>query len=131
MNLHIPLKKYDFCWQIQRFANSILKNQRYSWSGWFLVIVFICTIPLMAQPSGGPYGLLQQRYELPKETAHIYFVVPDGKADAPGTLLIQPTSLEAAIDRVVTGDAIILRGGIYRTGGLLLNQGIIMQPYAD
>jgi parallel beta-helix repeat protein len=29
----------------------------------------------------------------------------------------------------VTGDAIILRGGIYRTGGLMLNQGITLQPY--
>jgi len=32
---------------------------------------------------------------------------------------------------VVTGDAIILRGGTYRTGNLVLNQGIIIQPYAD
>jgi len=131
MNLHIPSKNSDFCWQIQRYANSILKNQRYSWSGWLLGFVFLCTIPLMAQPSGGPYGPRQQCYELPKQAAHIYFVAPDGKADAPGTALNQPTSLESAIERVVTGDAIILRGGIYRTGGLLLNQGIIMQPYAD
>ena len=35
------------------------------------------------------------------------------------------------MDRVVTGDAIILRGGLYRTGGLTLNQGVTIQPYAD
>ena len=49
----------------------------------------------------------------------------------PGTSLDQPTTLESAIDRVVTGDAIILRGGVYRTGGLTLNQGITLQPYLD
>jgi parallel beta-helix repeat protein len=32
---------------------------------------------------------------------------------------------------VVTGDAIVLRGGTYRTGGLVLNQGITMQPYEE
>ena len=32
---------------------------------------------------------------------------------------------------VVTGDAIILRGGTYRTGGLRLSQGITIQPYLD
>jgi hypothetical protein len=85
---------------------------------------------LYAQPSGGPYGPIDQRYELPK-AAHVYYVAPDGKADSPGTTLEQPSTLDSAIQRVVTGDAIILRGGVYRTGGLLLNQGITLQPYAD
>lgn len=83
-----------------------------------------------AQPSGGPYGPVPQRYALPKAT-HIYFVAPDGKADATGTSLQEPTSIEAAISRVVTGDAIVLRGGTYRSGGLQLNQGITIQPYLD
>jgi len=61
----------------------------------------------------------------------VYFVAPDGKADAPGASLDQPTTLEAAISRATTGDAIVLRGGIYRVGGLRLNQGILMQPYRD
>jgi len=87
-------------------------------------------LPAGAQPSGGPYGPVQQRYELPA-AGRIYYVAPDGKADFPGTALAQPTTLEAAIARVVTGDAIVLRGGEYRTGGLKLNQGIVMQPYAD
>ena len=84
-----------------------------------------------AQPSGGPYGPLQQRYEPPESAAHIYYVAPDGDSNAPGTMEDQPTTLESAIARVVTGDAIILRGGTYRTGGLQLNQGITLQPYAD
>ncbi|MDR7332492.1 right-handed parallel beta-helix repeat-containing protein [Roseateles asaccharophilus] len=83
-----------------------------------------------AQPSGGPYGPVPQRYAVPK-AANVYFVAPDGKADAAGKSLEQPTSIEAAISRVVTGDAIVMRGGTYRTGGLQLNQGITMQPYLD
>ncbi len=83
-----------------------------------------------AQPSGGPYGPVQRRYEVPA-AAHVYYVAPDGGAEATGASLDRPTTLEAAIDRVVTGDAIVLRGGTYRTGGLRLNQGITMQPYAD
>jgi len=84
-----------------------------------------------SQPSGGPYGPIRQKYEIPKNAAHVYYVSPDGQADAPGTALAQPTTLEAAIARVVTGDAIVMRDGTYRTGGLELNQGITLQPYAD
>lgn len=83
-----------------------------------------------AQPSGGPYGPIDQRYEAPK-APHVYYVAPDGRADVPGTSLEQPTTLESAIERVVTGDAVVLRGGVYRTGGLVLNQGITIQPYLD
>jgi hypothetical protein len=83
-----------------------------------------------AQPSGGPYGPIPTTYALPK-AAHVYYVAPDGKAEAAGITLGEPTTLEAAISRVVTGDAIVLRGGTYRTGGLTLNQGITVQPYGD
>lgn len=86
---------------------------------------------ILAQPSGGPYGPMRQNYPLPKISGQIYFVSPDGLADALGTSLEHPTTLEAAIKRVKSGDAIILRGGIYRTGNLIFNQGIIMQPYRD
>lgn len=83
-----------------------------------------------AQPSGGPYGPIDQHYDLPK-AAHLYYVAPDGQPGASGATSAQPTTIEAAIQRVVTGDAIILRGGVYRTGGLLLNQGITIQPYGS
>ena len=86
--------------------------------------------PAYTQPSGGPYGPIDQTYELPK-AAHIYYVAPDGKPEATGATLEQPTTLDTAIDRVVTGDAIVMRGGAYRTGGLVLNQGITIQPYAN
>jgi hypothetical protein len=95
-----------------------------------LLLCSLFATPVLAQPSGGPYGPIDQSYEVP-EAAHVFYVAPDGKADAAGTTLERPTTLGSAIERVVTGDAIILRGGIYRTGGLLLNQGVTIQPYAD
>jgi parallel beta-helix repeat protein len=88
-------------------------------------------IPATAQPSGGPYGPIQQTYQLPKVAGKIYYVAVDGQADQSGETLTIPTSLEAAIERVRTGDAIVMRGGTYRTGNLVLNQGITIQPYAD
>lgn len=98
----------------------------------FAVLVGLCSFGIAhAQPSGGPYGPLRQTYAVPTAAAHVYYVAPDGKADAAGTSLEQPTTLDSAIARVVTGDAIILRGGTYRIGGLQLNQGITLQPYAD
>jgi len=95
----------------------------------FLAILSL-SAPLLAQPSGGPYGPVDQRYEVPK-AAHVYYVAPDGRPDASGASIDQPTTLESAIDHVVTGDAIILRGGVYRTGGLILNQGVTIQPYLE
>jgi hypothetical protein len=95
-----------------------------------LLSLLFVALPGYAQPSGGPYGPIDQHYEIPK-AMRVYYVAPDGKAGSPGTAIEQPTTLEAAIERVVTGDAIVLRGGTYRTGSLLLNQGITMQPYGD
>ena len=86
-------------------------------TGFATLVLVLCVFALgamrlHAQPSGGPYGPMDRRYEVPK-AAHVYYVSADGKADAGGTL-DQPTTIESAIDRVVTGDAIILRGGVYR-----------------
>jgi len=86
---------------------------------------------LQAAPSEGPYGPQIIRYELPDIDGTTYYVAPDGKATSPGTNLDAPTSLDAAIAKVVTGDAIILRGGTYRTGDLYLNQSVTIQPYQD
>ncbi len=98
-----------------------------------IAALLVLTVPRAgrSQPSEGPYGPLAQAYEVPKDAAHVYYVAPDGAPDATGNTTAQPTTLEAAIARVVTGDAIILRGGTYRTGGLVLNQGITLQPYRD
>jgi len=95
-----------------------------------LGVLFCLPLTAFAQPSGGPYGPVDQVYDLPKAET-IYYVAPEGDPEADGRSLERPTTLHAAIARVVTGDAIILRGGIYRTGGLRLNQGITLQPYAD
>jgi len=97
----------------------------------FLMIAFFYVAPLLAQPSGGPYGPVSQKYDLPKVTGKIYYVATDGKADQTGEALANPTTIEAAIERVSSGDAVILRGGVYRTGNLIFNQGITIQPYAD
>jgi hypothetical protein len=86
---------------------------------------------LIAQPSGGPYGPIQQTYSVPADAPHVYYVAPDGSSDAAGAAPAEPTTLEAAIERVVTGDAIVLRGGTYRTGNLKLNQQVTIQPYQD
>jgi len=96
-----------------------------------LLCIIFGSLPVIAQPSGGPYGPIWQRYDLPKRAGKIYYVAPDGQAEASGEKLAQPTTLAAAIERVETGDAIVLRGGVYRTGDLKLNQAITMQPYAD
>jgi hypothetical protein len=96
-----------------------------------MMVTFVVPCPASAQPSGGPYGPIQQRYEVPLDAKHVYYVAPDGKAQAEGDNPTEPTSLESAIARVVTGDAIILRGGTYRIGNLRLNQGITIQPYRD
>jgi|GEM_PF-84835 len=97
------------------------------------VVLCLTVGPLLvtAQPSGGPYGPIQQTYELPKGTGKIYHVAPDGKGEATGESLGRPTTLETAIAQAKTGDAIVMRGGTYRTGNLMLNQGITIQPYAN
>jgi len=96
-----------------------------------LLVALSVAPALHAQPSGGPYGPQPQTYEVPKDAAHVYYVAPDGSAGATGATLETPTTFEAAIAKAVTGDALILRGGTYRTGGLVLNQGITIQPYRD
>ncbi|HVU32563.1 MAG TPA: right-handed parallel beta-helix repeat-containing protein [Opitutaceae bacterium] len=96
--------------------------------GILLIAAFVPTVA-SAYPSGGPYGPVDQVYQVPANAAHVYYVAPDGQPSAAGTTLAQPTTLGHAIDVAVTGDAIILRGGTYRTGNLEFNQGITLQPY--
>lgn len=96
-----------------------------------LLFPLLPALTAFTQPSGGPYGPLPETYQVPKNAAHVYFVAPDGQANASGASLAEPTTLASALESVVTGDAIILRGGTYRTGNLIFNQGITMQPYLD
>jgi parallel beta-helix repeat protein len=100
-----------------------------------IAIILLCMIfnslIVIAQPSGGPYGPIRQTYDLPKGSGKIFYVAPNGKTQESGETLVQPTTIEAAIERVKTSDVIVMRGGTYRTGNLILNQGITLQPYAD
>lgn len=81
-----------------------------------------------AQPSGGPYGPISQCYELPA-AERIFYVSVEGDPAAEGLTIDNPTTIESAIARVVTGDAIVMRDGTYRTGSLRVNQGITIQPF--
>ncbi len=112
-------------------TNGFLKSSKFYFLLLILFIANTSSINLFAQPSGGPYGPIMQTYELPKVAGTIYYVAPDGKADQPGESISNPTTIESAIERVKTGDAIIMRGGVYRTGNMEFNQGIIIQPYKD
>ncbi|HCM59136.1 MAG TPA: hypothetical protein DIS74_01920 [Bacteroidales bacterium] len=94
-----------------------------------LIVASLATV--QAQPSGGPYGPVRQLWTVSQNAGRIIYVAPDGDKNAPGETLTAPATIETAISKAVTGDVIILRGGTYRTGDLLLNQGIIMQPYLD
>ena len=95
-----------------------------------LTALLAVAAPLAAQPSGGGYGPVAQTYAVP-QAGRVFYVAPAGEASAAGDTADRPTTLERAIAEVTTGDAIILRGGVYRTGGLVLNQGVTLQPYGD
>ncbi|MBN2272697.1 MAG: right-handed parallel beta-helix repeat-containing protein [Bacteroidales bacterium] len=96
-----------------------------------LVAAFLSCKPKAVQPESPQYGPADSVYEVPEGEGRIFYVAPDGKADADGHRLIQPTTIETAISKAVTCDVIIMRGGIYRTGNLTFNQGITIQPYRD
>lgn len=98
----------------------------------FLTITFSAhpSAILQGQPSGGPYGPVPQVYSIP-DAKTVYYAAPAGDPASDGLSIDSPTTIESAIVRALTGDAIVLRGGIYRTGGLRFNQGIVIQPYMD
>ena len=96
-----------------------------------ITVLFFIGSNIFAQPYGGPYGPIHQTYDLPLTEGKIYYVAPNGQTEKSGETLSNPTTIEGAIERVKTGDVIVMRGGIYRTGNLVFNQGITIQPYAD
>ena len=60
-------------------------QQRYR-SGWFVcafTALLLMGLPVQAQPSGGPYGPIQQNYAVPAGAAHVYYVAPDGRTMRP------------------------------------------------
>ncbi len=99
------------------------------WAAW-AAAVWMAGLVASAQPSGGPYGPLVQSYGVPENGVN-WFVAPEGRAEASGRTLEEPTSLAEAVARAESGATIILRGGVYRVGGLSLNQGVTIQPYLE
>jgi hypothetical protein len=85
----------------------------------------------IAAPSGGPYGPRHLSYEVPGDASRVIFVSPEGDTSASGASIAEPTSIEKAIAKATTGTVIVLRGGIYRTGDNITNQGITLQPYLE
>jgi hypothetical protein len=101
-----------------------------------LAVTFIACQPQQAGIQGPEkdkslYGPQARTYDLPQVAGTIFYVSPDGDANADGTTLDKPSTIEAAVERVKSGDAIVLRGGIYRTGNLTFNQGITLQAYQN
>lgn len=97
-----------------------------------LLSVFVLTaITGTAQPTGGPYGPVTKTYEIPKNANKVYYVAPTGSPENSGQSIDTPTTIETAVAKARTNDVIVLRGGTYRTGNLVTNQGIIFQPYKD
>jgi hypothetical protein len=97
-----------------------------------LVLIIVAGLAMTAaQPSGGPYGPIGQKYDLPAGSGTIFYVAVDGQEGQSGESARAPTTLEAAMEQVRTGDVIVMRGGIYRTGNLRVNQGITIQPYLE
>lgn len=104
----------------------------FNYTVYFFAIIFFIISPnqtAIAQPSGGPYGPIIQSYEIPQNAGRVIYVSVDGKKEQTGESINNPTTIEAAIAQAKSGDVIILRGGTYRTGNLIFNQGITIQPY--
>lgn len=95
-----------------------------------LVGLSYCTSPI-EKSDEIIYGPIDMVYELPKVTGTIYYVSPDGDSSSEGLTVAKPTSIKEAFKKAVSGDAIVLRGGTYRTGDILFNQGITIQAYRD
>ena len=100
-----------------------------------IVYVILCIIfsslSAMAQPSGGPYGPIRQSYDLPKVSGQIYYVAPDGQAEASGKTLAQPTTLTGSIG--IWGGKLVSRG-VYaklKAGRETVSRGKAAGMYAD
>ena len=87
-------------------------------------------IPALSYIDGefGPFGPLKKTYLVPENAL---FAAPDGSASSDGRTKDKPTSIENAFRTAESGDVIVLRGGEYRTGNLVFNKKITVQPYED
>lgn len=84
--------------------------------------------PAYIVESFGPFGPQVKYYPIPENPV---FVSPDGDEFVDGASINEPTTIEKAILQAKTGNTIVLRGGVYRTGNLKFNKEITIQPYFD
>lgn len=96
-----------------------------------IALILLTWTFVSGQPDGGPYGPVQMNYSLPDVPGRLWYAAPDGKDAQTGDDPALPVTIEKAIREARSGDAIILRGGTYRTGNLRFNQGITIQPWED
>ncbi len=61
------------------------------------VIILLSVMPLMAQPSGGPYGPVRQPWPVPQTGGRIFYVAPDAISEASGETVAALTTIESAI----------------------------------
>ncbi len=87
------------------------------------------SVPSYIAEQFGPFGPLVKSYPVPDEGA--IFVAPDGDASLKGESIRKPTTIEHAVEIAETGDVLVLRGGVYRTGNLSFDTEITIQPYKD
>lgn len=109
----------------------IISKLRTKMANYYLLLLIVSAQSLIAQPSGGPYGPAVKSYDIPKTNGRIIYVSVDGNKDQIGEDLKSTTTIESAIAKAKSGDVIILRGGVYRTGNLVFNQGVTIQPYLN
>lgn len=108
----------------------------FKWTQFFSVFIlsaslFSCGTAPEAEQGQIHYGPVDMVYDEPGVPGTIYYVAPDGDTASDGLVANIPTSVENAISIAEGGDAIVMRGGTYRTGNLKFNQGITIQAYRD
>lgn len=110
----------------------VITSVRYFLGMVILLSVFAsCNPATEKQVEEVKYGPVSQTYDLPDVSGKIYYVSPEGDEKSDGLTLDKPTTIENAIANVTSGDAIVMRGGTYRSGDLEFNQGITIQPYGN
>jgi parallel beta-helix repeat protein len=108
----------------------------FKWTPLFSVFIlsgllFSCDTAPETEQDQIHYGPVDMVYDEPEVPGTIYYAAPDGDAASDGLAANTPTSIENAISNADGGDAVVMRGGIYRTGNLEFNQGITIQAYRD
>jgi hypothetical protein len=106
----------------QRIPPTVCHQPTISWPTGFCLfppalltaILLLAALPACAQPSGGSNGPMHRTYEQLAGAKHVFYVAPDGKADAAGTEQAPLASLADAAAKARAGDVIKMAPGTYR-----------------